>query len=192
MKFSTKSLIAATALLTTLPVFSAEKYSVDPDHTTLAFSVNHLGFSNILGRFSEFSGDIVYDKDDLANSKIDLVIKTSSITTAHAKRDAHLSSPDFFNVKEFPRMSFKSTKIEPISSNTAQVTGNLTLLGVTKPVTLDVDINSEGPNPFAPDYYVAGFSARGQIKRTDFGMKFGAPAIADTVDLILEVESIRQ
>lgn len=165
-------------------------YTIDPAHLSVAFSINHLGFSHVLGRFNEAAGEIVFDKEAMAASRAKLTIKAASVDTAFAKRDDHLRSPDFFNVKEFPEISFVSTKVEPNGERTAKLSGDLTILGVTKPITLDVTFNKEGVSP-ASKKETVGFSARGVVKRTDFGMKYGVPNIGDEVILSLEVEANR-
>jgi len=156
------------------------------------FKVSHFGWSNNWGRFNDVSGSIDFDKADVTKSKVSITIKTASIDTNHGKRDAHLRSPDFFNAKEFPEMKFVSTKIDKTGDKTANVTGNLTLLGVTKPVTLSVTWNKEGPHFRNKDKIHTGFSATGTIKRSDFGMKKFVPAIGDTITIFLDIEAVKQ
>lgn len=170
----------------------ADTYKVDPAHAFAMFKVSHFGWSNNWGRFNDVTGSIDFDKADVTKSKVSITIKTASVDTNHDKRDAHLRSPDFFNAKEFPEMKFVSTKIDKTGDKTANVTGNLTLLGVTKPVTLSVTWNKEGPHFRNKDKIHTGFSATGTIKRSDFGMKKFVPAIGDTITLFLDVEAIKQ
>ncbi|PWC88457.1 hypothetical protein TSH100_07865 [Azospirillum sp. TSH100] len=189
------ALFAATAVGATLsmgaPAFAAPvSYKIDPAHTAVAFIVNHVGFSNVIGRFNTVGGDVTFDKDAVEKSVVTVTIDTTSVDTNHAKRDEHLRSPDFFNAKEFPKMTFKSTKIEKTGDKTGKLHGDLTLLGVTKPVVLDVTFNKDGVSP-ASKLETAGFSARGTVKRTDFGMKYGAPAIGDDIQLLIEVEAVK-
>lgn len=166
-------------------------YALDPAHVSVAFIANHLGYSNMIGRFNTVNGSVDYDKDAVENSKLKVVIDTASIDTNHAKRDEHLRSPDFFNAKEFPQMTFTSTKIEKTGEKAGKLTGDLTLLGVTKPVVLDVVFNKDAANPMSKKDTL-GFSARGKIKRTDFGMKYGTPNIGDEIDLLVEAEAVKQ
>jgi polyisoprenoid-binding protein YceI len=173
-----------------------EKYVLDKAHTQVLFFINHLGFSKMPGRFAELEGTFDYDKANIANSKVTVVVKTASIDTFHEKRNKHLKSADFFNAAEFPEMRFESTRIEVNGDKTGTMTGNLTLLGVTKPVTLALTLNREGLHTFNKRDHIAGFSATGSFKRTDFGMGFGMPGkpvgIGDEVELRIEAEGIRQ
>lgn len=185
------ALFAATAVGAVSPAFAAPvNYKIDPAHTAVAFIVNHVGFSNVIGRFNTVGGDVSFDKDAVEKSAVTVTIDTTSVDTNHAKRDEHLRSPDFFNAKEFPKMTFKSTKIEKTGDKTGKLHGDLTLLGVTKPVVLDVTFNKDGVSP-ASKLETAGFSARGTVKRTDFGMKYGAPAIGDDIQLLIEIEAVK-
>ena len=172
-----------------------ETYVLDKAHTQALFFINHLGYSNMPGRFAELEGRFEYDKANIANSKVTVTLKTNSVQTWHEKRDQHLKSPDFFNAAEFPEMTFESTGIEMTGEKTGNLNGNLTLLGVTKPITLTLTLNREGIHTFNKRDYVAGFSAVGSFNRTDFGMGFGMPGnpggIGDKVDLRIEAEGIR-
>lgn len=189
-----KSLFATALLasaLATAPALAAPvSYKIDPAHTAVVFIVNHLGFSNAVGRFNSVAGDLVFDKEALQNNTVSVTIDTASVDTNHAKRDEHLKSPDFFNVKEFPKLTFKSTRVEKTGDKTGKLHGNLTLLGVTKPIVLDVTFNKEGVSP-ASKQETVGFSARGTVKRTEFGMKYGAPYISDEIELIIESEAVK-
>ncbi|HYG86867.1 MAG TPA: YceI family protein [Azospirillum sp.] len=187
-----KILFAAALFATTAGTVQAAPiaYKLDPAHMSVAFIVNHLGFSNLIGRFNTVSGEVAFDKDAVHSSTVKVTIDTASIDTAHAKRDEHLRSPDFFNAKEFPQMTFKSTKIEKTGDRTGKLHGDLTLLGTTKPVVLDVTFNKEGVSP-ASKLETVGFSARGKIKRSDFGMKYGAPNIGDEIELLIEAEAVK-
>lgn len=185
------ALFVATAAGTLTPAFAAPvSYKIDPAHTAVAFIVNHIGFSNVIGRFNTVGGDISFDKDAVEKSTVNVTIDSTSIDTNHAKRDEHLRSPDFFNAKEFPKLTFKSTRIEKTGDKTGKLHGDLTMLGVTKPVVLDITFNKDGVSP-ASKLETAGFSARGTVKRTDFGMKYGAPAVGDDIQLLIEIEAVK-
>lgn len=184
------SLIAASLVSPITVQAAPADYQIDMAHTNVLFNVNHLGLSNMLGRFAEFSGQLSFDDANIENSKVSIVINTASIDTFHAKRDEHLRSPDFFNAAEFPEMTFNSTEIQKTGEKTAKLIGELTLLGVTKPVTLDLTLNNAGAHPFNKKT-VAGFTATGTIKRSEFGMKYGVPNISDEISLRLELEAIR-
>ena len=194
-----KRLLAAAALSTalaaaaTLPLTAQAApvaYKLDPAHTAVVFIVDHLAFSKAVGRFNTVAGELSFDKDAAEKSALSVTIDTASVDTNHAKRDEHLKSPDFFNVKEFPKLTFKSTKIEKTGDKTGKLHGDLTLLGVTKPVVLDVTFNKDGVSA-ASKLDTVGFSARGTIKRSEFGMKYGVPNIGDEIQIIIESEAVK-
>lgn len=172
------------------PALSADTFEIDPNHTNVVFMVDHLGYSNLIGDFNDIAGTFVFDQDNVADSKVELVIQAASIDTDHEARDEHLRSPDFLNVEEFPEITFVSTAIEQTGDNTGKITGDLTILGEARPVTLDVTFNSVAPHPipFYEGVIVAGFSARAQVNRIDHGMTYGQGGIGDVLDLIIEVE----
>ena len=183
--------LAATTMSLATTAAAADKLTIDPAHASATFRTMHLGYSRVMGRFNDVKGTIVFDQKDVTKSSLNVVIKTASVDTNHKKRDDHLRSPDFFNAKEFPEMKFVSTRVEKTGDKTGKIHGNLTLLGVTKPVTLDVRFNRMGPNPL-PQYkkiMTAGFSAQTTIKRSDWGMKYALRGIGDNIDIWLEVEA---
>jgi polyisoprenoid-binding protein YceI len=152
-------LIAAAVFLSSAACAKgAEKYIFDPAHTQILFSVNHLGFSYPHGRFDKFSGGFTFDLARPEKSKIDITIDTNSVNMASEDWNRMMKGDNFFDVKKFPAITFKSTKIETTGKNTGRVTGDLTILGVTKPVTLNVTYNKSGIHPYNKNY-VAGFSA---------------------------------
>jgi polyisoprenoid-binding protein YceI len=167
----------------------AAEYTIDPDHSHANFRVDHLGFTTMWGRFNEESGVIVFDPDNVGASSVEIVIPTASVDTNHADRDEHLRSPDFFNSAEFPDMTFTSTSVEKTGDNTGTMTGDLTLLGVTKPVTMDVVFNQVGTFPWDESTEVVGFSASTVIDRTEFGMIYGSGGIGDEIQVNIEVEA---
>lgn len=166
-------------------------YQIDPGHTGLYFQVDHVGYSNMFGRFNKMSGTMVFDPENPATGRLEMTIDAASIDTNHQARDDHLRSPDFFNASEFPDITFTSTAIEVTGDNTGRVTGDFTLLGVTKPVTMDVTFNQIAPYPFAEGQTRIGFSATGSLDRTDFGMTYGGGNIGDDIKLYVEVEAFR-
>jgi len=187
------ALIAAGLLAgAAVPAMAADSYKLDPSHVSVVFKVNHLGYSSLWGRFNAVSGNFVLDNANPAASKVEIVIKTESVDTNHQKRDDHLRSPDYLNSVEFPEMKFVSTSVEKTGDKTAKVHGNLTLLGVTKPVVLDAVLNAAGAHPFRKEVQMAGLSATTKIKRSDFGLTYSVPAIGDDLDLFLEIEGIKQ
>ncbi len=173
---------------------AADTFKIDPDHTNVAFGVGHLGYSTMYGQFQAVGGTIEFDEANAPASSLEVSIETASVDTDHQARDDHLRSPDFFNSEEFPEMTFKSTSIERTGDNTGKITGDLTLLGVTKPVTLDVTFNKMAVHPI-PSYngvVVAGFSAMGKINRSEFGMDKFIPGIGDEVQIWIEAEAHKQ
>jgi len=167
----------------------ADTYTIDPAHTFPNFTINHLGFSTMHGRFNKTSGKLQMDLDKGTGS-VEIIIAADSIDTGHAKRNKHLRSDDFLRVKEFPSITFKSTKVTFNGKKSAMVEGNLTIVGVTKPVSLKVDSINCGKHPFNKKD-VCGFNATTAIKRSDFGVKYGLPAIGDDMNLEFEVEAIK-
>ena len=182
-------LLAAAA--TASPALS-DPYTIDASHTHVGFKVNHLGFSDTYGTFNNVAGTFDLNQDNPEKSSVDIDIKTASIDTNHEKRDEHLRGPDFFDVGKYPDITFKSTKVERTGDKTAKVTGNLTMLGVTKPVTLDVTLLAAGPYPMDKSVTAAGFNATATIKRSDFGMTAYVPMISDEVDITISTEARKQ
>ena len=168
-----------------------ETYTFDKAHTQILFFVNHLGFSMSQGEFHEYDGAFTFNRGEPEKSKVDVTIQTASIDMDDEKWDAHMKNADFFDVENFPTMSFKSTGIEVTGENSANITGDLTILETTKPVTLAVVHNKSGVHPFNGKF-VAGLSGTTTIKRSDFGMNFGIPGVADEVQIRLEVEGFRE
>ncbi|MEM8590162.1 MAG: YceI family protein [Pseudomonadota bacterium] len=185
----TTTLMAAT-LLASAPALAADEWEFDHSHTMIGFTVDHLGYSTTYGAFTEFDGTLLLDQDDPSNSSVTVTIDPASVDTRYADRDAHLTSDDFFDVPNNPSIVFESTSVNITGENTAEVTGDLTMLGTTNPVTLDVTLNQLGPHPFsqAP---TAGFSATATLNRSDWGMDFGVPVIGDEVALIIETEVVQ-
>ncbi len=179
---------SALALLTTLNANAkAEKFVLDPTHTNITWSANHAGFSNPNGKFSKSSGVMFLDEANPENSSVEVEIDTTSIITGFEDFDKHLKTADFFNSEKFKTAKFISTKIEVLTKDTAKIHGDLTLLGVTKPVILEAKLNKIGRHPFTKKK-TAGFSATTTIKRSDFGIKYGLPMVSDEVKLSVEVE----
>ena len=180
----------AILLAASLPLAAhADSYTVDPAHTFPHFSISHLGFSTLQGRFDKTSGKIMLDRAARTGS-VDIAIDATSVSTGFAKRDEHLKSPDFFNAAEFPSITYKSSAVKFKGDTPASVEGNLTLLGVTKPVTLTIDAFNCGANPMNKKEE-CGAAASTQFKRSDFGMKFGLPGVGDDIKLVFEIEAYK-
>lgn len=167
-----------------------ETYHLDKPHTQVIFFVDHLGFAKSSGKFLDYSGSITFDRAQPENSKADVTIQTASLDMGDQKWNEHLKGSDFFNVTKFPTMEFKTTGIEINGENLAAMTGDLTILGVTKPVVLDVTFNKCDKHPFGTEYH-CGFSAATLINRSDWGMNYGLPMVGDEVEIRIEVEAIR-
>lgn len=166
-------------------------YVFDKDHTNIIWFAGHKGYSKSMGQFMDYSGDIVIDKANPAASSMTVVIKTGSIMTGLAKFDAHLKSPDFFNVGKYPTATFKSTKVTLDGENKAVVEGNFTMLGKTNPVTLKVKLNKMDMDYGAADTR-AGFSAKTTLKRSLWGMKMYVPFVSDDIKIIIEAELVKK
>lgn len=182
--------VCALALFPGAASAQIEKYSFDKEHTQIFFTVSHLGFSHSTGSFQEFDGGFTFNKGQPQKSSANVVIKTDSIEMNDGAWNEHLKSKDFFNVAKFPTMTFKSKGIELTGEKTANITGDLTLLGVTKPITLATVFNKADKHPFG-DKYMAGFSATAHVKRSAFGMTYGLPLVGDDVLIRIEVEGVR-
>ncbi len=164
-------------------------YTVDPDHTFPYFKISHLGFSTMQGRFNKTTGKLTVDLDKKTGS-VNITIDANSVDTSHVKRDDHLRSPDFINAAEFPEITYKSSKVTIHDNNTATVEGNLTIMGVSKPVKLDVTQFKCGKNPMN-EKELCGFDANTTIKRSDFGVNYALPAIGDEMRIELAVEAYK-
>ncbi|PZQ44735.1 MAG: polyisoprenoid-binding protein [Micavibrio aeruginosavorus] len=179
-------LLAVAALFGSTTAHAADTYAFDPTHTSVIWSAVHFGNSSPHGIFSNIEGSLTLDEANPAASKLDVTVPIDKLATGIDKFNTHLLSKDFFNVAEFPTAKFVSTKVEKTGDKTAKVTGDLTLVGVTKPVTLDVTFNNKGINPMNKKETV-GFSASGVIKRSEFGIKYALPNVSD--DVVLEIEA---
>jgi polyisoprenoid-binding protein YceI len=151
----------------TAPLQAAENYGIDPMHSGVHFKISHIGLSWIYGRFNNYSGSFTIDPEDAGKCSFELKINTETIDTNNSKRDAHLRSPDFFNVKQFPAISFESTGVKAIKDG-YEVTGNLTMHGVTKPVTFALVGGKTAE--FPPGVPRTGYSTELILKRSEFGV----------------------
>ena len=193
-----KPVLAAVSMLLSFAATAApETYKLDPYHTYPHFAVDHLGVSTMWGRFDRAAGTFVIDRA-AGTGSVEIVVETASLSTGDNEkglrprpRDEHLRAADFFNVAEFPRMTFKSTGVKFNGDSPSEIRGQLTLLGVTKPLTLAIERWVCKDHPYARKHMCGG-NASGRIKRSDFGMKFGIPAIGDEVRLFLEFEGYRE
>lgn len=186
--------LLALVALPALAMAEPTTWNVDPAHTHASFTVRHLGITNVRGEFGKVDGSLVLDESDVTKSTVEATIDATALTTGVEKRDAHLKSPDFFDVATFPSLKFKSTKVEKAGEGMLKVTGDLTMHGVTKPVVLDVT----GPTPpiTAAGMLHRGVEATAKISRKEWGLKWNnmieaVPAVGDEVKIELEVELVR-
>lgn len=175
--------------LTALPLRGEDVYRVDPVHSSVVFSIKHLGVTDFYAVFGEISGTVRVDPEDLSKSSLELSIPVNSVDSRNPKRDQHLKSPDFFNAEQFPTINFKSTKIEG-GSGIYQITGDLTLHGVTRSITVEFKMGPQGQGMGGET--IAGGETRFTIKRSDFGMNFMQGALGDEVNLIVSLEAVKQ
>ena len=180
---------AVAAALPFSAIQAADNYEIDPAHTYANFAISHLGMSTMHGRIDSKGGTFTLDMETKTGSvKVDL--DPTTIDTGHQKRDDHLRSPDFLNVVEFPDMSYESTNVT-LTDGGGTIEGNLTLMGQSKPVTLTVTAWNCGEHPFNQKA-MCGFDATATIKRTDWGVNYGVPAIGEEMQLWLEIEGYKQ
>jgi polyisoprenoid-binding protein YceI len=175
----------ASLLLLSFGLFAQDVWNADPYHSKLGFTVTHLGIADVPGHFNDYQVSITSAKPDFSDAVVELTAKVASIDTRIEPRDKHLKSADFFDAEKFETMTFKSTSIKKIAKNKYALTGNLTLLGVTKPVTVNMLYRGTTANPNANGAPVAGIQITGTIKRSDFnlGSKFPAPMISNEVQI---------
>ncbi|TXD96046.1 polyisoprenoid-binding protein [Psychrobacter frigidicola] len=185
--FITSILGLTTAANAAMPT----QWQLDNSHTRVGFSVEHLGFSTTMGHFDKADGSLSYNMKTPNKTQMNFVIDTDSINTAWAARDAHLKKDDFFNVAKYPTMTFKSTKVDFYNPQQAKVTGDFTLLGKTKPLTLDVTLKKIGNSPMTKEP-VIGFRATGNIDRVAYGMTTFAQGITTNVPIQIDGELIEK
>ena len=185
--------VAALAFVAATPAIAAvEMLNIDPGHTNVGFSVRHF-FTPVKGEFKDVKGTIAFDKDSPSASKVDVTIQAASINTNQERRDGHLKTEDFFWVEKNPEIKFVSKSITVGKDNKGTMTGDLTMRGVTRPITLDVEVL--GIMAAGKMGSVAGFSARGKVNRKDYGINWnrvldnGSVMLADDVDILIDVEA---
>jgi polyisoprenoid-binding protein YceI len=175
---------------------ASEKWEIDSSHSGIHFSVRHMVVAKVRGQFARWSGTVLAEDGDLARAKANVVIDASSIETGVADRDAHLKSPDFFDVANFPEITFTSNGVEKQSDEALRVTGDLTIRGVTREVVLEVEYAGRTKDPWGNDR--AGFTAKTAIDRKDFGLTWnqvleaGGVMVGDRITIEIEVEAVKQ
>lgn len=171
-------------------------YAIDPSHSRLGFTVRHMGFSKVRGAFEQFEGTLQLDPDNLESIQADATIQADSITTNDEKRDEHLRSADFFEVENYPTITFKSTEVRDVDGSTFTIVGEFTLHGVTKTLELEGEFLGAGRDPFGNDKVA--LEARTTINRKDFGLNWnaaletGGVLVSDKVDIELEIQAALQ
>jgi polyisoprenoid-binding protein YceI len=195
-----KIILAMTLCSLGMAVHAADTFKIDPVHSSVVFSVTHFG-TNFYGRFNDVKGTVVFDKADPTKSSVGLTIPVESVDTHNEKRDQQLKGPDFFNAKQFPVMTFMSTWITPrplpkgessgeSSGDTYNVTGDFTLHGVTKPLTLE--IKKGGEAKVMEGEIRSGGETRFTIKRSDHGMNFMQGQVGDEINIVVSLEGVKQ
>ena len=172
---------------------STTKWSIDPTHSEIGFKVKHMMFTNVSGKFGTYDATITTDGDNFENAAIEFSADIASVDTANADRDGHLRSADFFDAEKYPTLTFKSTSFKKVSGKNYKVTGDLTLHGVTKAVTLNAVFNGTTTNPMSKKTE-AGFKFTGTIKRSDFGIAAAMPAtmLGDEVTITGNGEFVKE
>lgn len=176
--------------------FSQTVWTIDPVHSNVEFTVSHLVISEVTGRFKEYEGNLTHTKPDFSDGKIEAIIQVKSIDTDNERRDAHLLSPDFFNIENFPTITFKSKSIKKINDAKYEIIGDLTINGITKQVILDTKYKGETKDMYGNTR--AAFKATTSINRFDYDVKWNAPlqtgglVVGKTVDINLNIQLIKQ
>ena len=184
------TVLALSAILAFPAVASASTFEVDSGHSAVLFRIKHLDAAWQYGRFVKVSGSVDFDEASPEATTIQISVDAASVATFDANRDRHLKSPDFFNVKEFPTITFQSKKVERVSPTELKVTGELTLLGVTQPIEATFQYTGSGKDPHGN--FRSGWESRFTIQRSAFGMAYMLGPLSDEVTLIVSIEAIRK
>jgi polyisoprenoid-binding protein YceI len=186
--------LAAPALLPSTAQAAPQAFEIDTEHFSIGFRANHAGYEDVLGMFLKAEGGFTYDAETDAISDLRIVIAADSVFTNHDKRDRHLRGSDFLNAGEFPEIVFTGTRAEKTGENTGLIHGELELLGVTRPVTVEVTLNKAADFPFGHKKYTLGISADTTVKRSEFGMTYAIEGglVGDSIDLFFEFEALAQ
>lgn len=191
MRRNTVVLVATViGMALSTPIAQATDYEVDPMHSSIIFTVTHMNAGNVYGAFTDFEGDFTYDPENSAENAIQMTVKTASVNTFVEARDEHLRKEDFFNVPEFPAMSFTSTSWEPVEDETGvyEVTGDFTLLETTKPITARATVI--GQNEHQDGAPMMGLEFNFVVQRSDFGMDFSLENLSDEIPVVVAIEGV--
>ena len=175
-------------------IAESRRYEIDPEHVVVAFMVEHIGFARVLGSFLDVTGSYAFDEDTGMLSDVRVAVRTASVDSHHEERDEHLRSDDFLDARAYPEMTFTADSARPIGERQFEVTGNLSLLGVSRPLTLMATWNKSGDYPIGRNAYAMGVSARGVLQRADFGMDYAVDNgwVGNEVEILIEFEAQRQ
>ncbi len=184
-------LFAAALALAAAPVFAAP-WTLDKSHGHVNFSVEHLGFSITQGQFREFDAEVEFDPENIESSSVAFTIQTGSVDTNWDARDKHIKSPDFLDAAAHPEITFTSTSVRLVDAENAEVTGDVTIKGVTNEEVFNAKMLRLAPSPFNPDVTIAGFTIAGEIDRTKYGVAFGIPAIGGVIPVRIDLEINKQ
>ncbi|MFF7737718.1 YceI family protein [Streptomyces sp. NPDC007984] len=185
----------ATATVNPEPAALTGDYTIDPAHSTIGFVARHAMVTNVKGRFQDFTGTLHLDGTDPSRSTASLDVVMDSIDTGNADRDGHLKSADFFKADEFPAMTFRSTEVEALGGDDYRITGDLTILGTTRPLTIDLEFNGAAKDPFGNER--AGFEGKAEILRSEWGLTWnaaletGGVLVSDKIKLNFDISAIR-
>ncbi|GGQ96156.1 YceI family protein [Streptomyces flaveolus] len=194
--FGNKSAAATPAAVNPDLAALTGDYAIDPSHTTIGFVARHAMVTNVKGKFLDFTGTLHLDGTAPAESTASLDITMDSIDTGSADRDGHLKSADFFKTDEFPTMTFRSTKAEALGGDDYRITGDLTILGTTKPITIDLEFNGAARDPFGNER--VGFEGKAEILRSEWGLTWnaaletGGVLVSDKIKLNFDISAIKQ
>ncbi|MBK8988566.1 MAG: polyisoprenoid-binding protein [Chloroflexi bacterium] len=171
-------------------------WQIDYSHSYIYFTARHMMISKVRGRFEKWEGSVAFDENNLEATAVSVTVDLASLNTRDERRDGHLVSPDFFNVAEFPHMTFQSTRVEKIDDKTGKLYGDLTIRGITKPVVLDVEYAGQAKSPWGA--VSSGFSASGSINRTDWDLTWnqaletGGMLVGEKINIEIELELVQQ
>jgi len=186
--------LPATLVFSSAAMAEPKTYVIDDEHFSIVFEIMHIGYAPVMGMFRQVEGEFVYDEEARELSSGQLVFKSNSVYTNHEKRDDHVRGEDFLSSKKYPEITYTITGFETTGENTGKVTGDLAMLGQTKPVVLDVTLNKAAVYPFGHEEYTLGISASTTLKRSDRGITYGIDQamVGDEVTLRFGFEAIRE
>ena len=176
------------AALLTLPLLASSTYQIDPVHSEVSFRIRHLGLSSVYGRFVAYKGTILLDEQDMTRSRVDVSIDAASINTENTMRDTDLRSPNFFNVGQFPSVTFRSVAVMPLAKDRFEVTGDFSLHGITKRITIPVTLTGTA---FTPKEMRAGFEGTLVLNRNDYGITYMPGIVGEDVSITLGIEAVK-